>query len=58
MSQEQDFIPANDVDTVNQKLADADTPGFVVEFDPDEAERAGFFVESALDMDDALEARE
>ena len=32
---------------VRDKLADAATPGFEVEFDPDEAEHAGAFVEDA-----------
>lgn len=43
-------------DTVNMKLADLDTPGAVVEMDPEEAELAGAFVEDALTAEDALEA--
>ena len=35
------------------KLADAMIPGFEVEFDPDEAERAGAFNEDALSEADA-----
>lgn len=42
-------------EVLNQKLRDAMIPGFVVEFDPDEAERAGAFVEDALTADEALE---
>ena len=30
-------------DVISKKLADAMTPGYQVEFDPDEAERAGAF---------------
>lgn len=43
-------------ETVNAKLADLDTPGAVVEMDPEEAELAGAFVEDALSVDDAREA--
>lgn len=39
----------------HDKLADLELPGFVVEFDPDEAERAGAFEEDALTETDALE---
>ncbi len=38
------------------KLADAMTPGFEAEFDPDEAERAGAFTEDALSEVDALDS--
>jgi hypothetical protein len=43
-----------DDDTLHEKLADATTPGFQVEFDPDEADRAGAFVEDALSEQDAI----
>jgi hypothetical protein len=43
-------------DIVSEKLGDAETPGFVAEFDPDEAERAGAFNEDALSEADALDA--
>ena len=33
---------------LKEKLLDAQTPGFEVEFDPDEAEQAGAFQEDAL----------
>ena len=36
------------------KLIDAMTPGYQAEFDPEEAERAGAFVEDALSEADAL----
>jgi hypothetical protein len=53
---------AQDVPTldelVTRKLADAETPGAVVEFDPEEAERAGAFVEDAMSEADAREAEE
>ncbi len=39
-----------------EKLADMDTPGYVVEFDPEEAELVGAFLEDALSEEDALEA--
>lgn len=37
------------------KLRDANVPGAVVEFDPDEAELAGCFEENALTEEDAME---
>jgi hypothetical protein len=44
-------------DTFNEKLSDAETsPGFEVEFDPEEAEQAGAFEEDALSEADALES--
>ena len=39
-----------------EKLADMETPGYVVEFDPEEAELVGAFVEDALSEEDAMEA--
>lgn len=48
------FDPEADAKAVlDQKLRDAMIPGFEVEFDPDEAERAGAFVEDALSEADA-----
>lgn len=44
------------IDAVDEKMADAMTPGFVVEFDPDEADRAGSFREDALDEPAAAES--
>ena len=44
------------VDVLAEKLADAMVPGAIVEFDPEEAERAGAFVEDALSESDALES--
>ena len=43
-----------DVDTVNEKLHDALTPGYQAEFDPEEADAAGAFFEDALSEADAL----
>ena len=43
-------------EVVREKMNDALTPGFQVEFDPDEAERAGAFVEDALSEQDAAES--
>jgi len=56
-----DFITESDrvydiKEVVTEKLIDAMTPGFMVEFDPDEAEFAGAFVEDALSEEDALES--
>lgn len=39
-----------------EKLADASTLGYQVEFDPEEAERAGAFIEDALSEQDAMES--
>ena len=43
-------------DTVIDKLHDAQTPGYHAEFDPEEAESAGAFVEDALSEEDALDS--
>lgn len=52
--------PLNELGTIDDaladKLADAMIPGFVAEFDPDEAERAGAFTEDALSEADALDS--
>lgn len=47
---------ANAAAALREKLADAMTPGFQAEFDPEEAERAGAFVEDALSEADAAES--
>jgi len=41
---------------VREKLADLLIPGFQAEFDPDEADQAGAFIEDALSEQDALES--
>lgn len=41
---------------LKDKLTDAMTPGFEVEFDPEEAERVGAFKEDALSEADALDS--
>ena len=42
---------------LKEKLSDAEwSPGFEVEFDPEEAEQAGAFEEDALSAADALES--
>jgi type IV secretion system protein VirD4 len=57
-----DIDEAGDMDTANaaavlyEKLADAMTPGYQAEFDPEEAEQAGAFVEDALSEQDAVES--
>jgi hypothetical protein len=47
---------ANAQQALHEKLQDAQTPGFVAEFDPAEAERLGAVAEDALSEDDALES--
>jgi hypothetical protein len=47
---------ANAAAVLREKLTDALTPSYVVEFDPEEAERAGAFVEDALSEQDAAES--
>ena len=39
-----------------EKLNDAGTPGYQAEFDPNEAEEAGAFIEDALSEDDAADS--
>lgn len=41
---------------IRAKLIDSQTPAFQAEFDPDEAEAAGAFVEDALSEGDALDS--
>jgi len=41
---------------VRQKFIELNTPGAIVEFDPEEAEYAGAFIEDALSEEDALAA--
>ena len=56
--------PSIDIETDNpditeiiqEKLLDAEIPGFQAEFDPLEAERLGAFKEDALSEQDALES--
>ena len=45
---------ANAAAALREKLTDAFTPGFQAEFDPEEAARAGAFVEDALSEQDAV----
>ena len=49
-------LPLFDEEVLRAKLSDAMTPGFIVEFDPHEAEAAGAFEEHALAEADALES--
>lgn len=41
---------------IQEKLLDAEIPGFQAEFDPLEAERLGTFKEDALSEEDALDS--
>jgi hypothetical protein len=61
MTTEQDkdvgeMIPIKDVieAVIKEKLLDSMTPGFQAEFDPEEAELAGAFIEDALSEEEAL----
>ena len=47
---------ANPAQVLQEKLADAEIPGAQIEFDPDEAEKVGAFVEDALSEQDIVEA--
>lgn len=49
---------ATAAEVVREKLTDAMTPGYQAEFDPEEAERVGAFVEDALSEQDAAESSE
>jgi hypothetical protein len=51
-----DSIPENKTDSVTEKMSDVMTPGYQAEFDPDEAEEAGAFIEDALSEKDALDS--
>ncbi|MDD4616391.1 MAG: conjugal transfer protein TraD [Alphaproteobacteria bacterium] len=56
---EEEALPTpgtEDVDLIKEKLRDTQTPGFMAEFDPDEAEEAGAFEEDALSVEDAKES--
>ena len=44
------------LDVLEEKLKDAETPGFQAEVDPDEAEKLGAFAEDALSEADALDS--
>jgi hypothetical protein len=37
-----------------RKLSDAEVPGSIIEFDPDEADQAGAFLDDAITAEDAL----
>lgn len=43
-------------EVLQEKLVDAMIPGYVVEFDPQEATNAGAFIEDALSEQDAAES--
>lgn len=47
---------ATATEALREKLTDAQTPGYQAEFDPEEAERAGAFVEDALSEEDAADS--
>lgn len=41
---------------IDEKIDDLETPGYEVEFDPDEAEQIGAFSEDALNEEDAADS--
>ena len=41
---------------ISENLADLTVPGVIVELDPDEADRAGAFLDDALDEETAWES--
>jgi hypothetical protein len=53
MEKEQTELSLDEV--IDQKLRDAETPGYEVSFDPDEAEKIAFY-EDALSDEDARES--
>jgi len=46
----------NAVSAIDTKMIDCMTPGFIVEFDPLEAEQVGAFAEDAVSEADAMES--
>lgn len=46
----------NSAQALSEKLLDALTPGLHVEFDPEEAAKAGAFIEDALSEEDATQS--
>jgi hypothetical protein len=57
-TQEQEIFDdaANAAGALRDKLADAQTPGYRAEFDPEEAAIAGAFVEDALSEQEAADS--
>lgn len=48
--------PGARAEALKEKLQDAQIPGYEVEFDPEEAAKAGAFIEDALNEGDAKES--
>jgi hypothetical protein len=55
MTNQRDNGELNQEEVIDQKLNDAETPGYEVSFDPDEADRLAFR-EDALSDEDARES--
>jgi hypothetical protein len=56
-TEKNDINHGNDtIEILQEKLADAENTGYPVEFDPQEAEAAGAFIEDALTEEDARES--
>lgn len=47
---------ANAAEALREKFVDAMTPGYQTEFDPEEAEAVGAFIEDALSEEDAADS--
>ncbi|HEY9934825.1 TPA: hypothetical protein ACJJSC_000433 [Neisseria meningitidis] len=45
-----------DIEVIAEKVADLNTPGMVVDFDPAEAEALGAFEETAIDEETARDS--
>lgn len=46
----------DNINVLDEKMAEMDIPGMAIDFDPDEADELGAFEEDALTKEDALEA--
>lgn len=55
-NQADENIEKSTAEVLREKLDDAMTPGYQAEFDPEEAEMVGAFVEDALSEQDAIES--
>lgn len=56
LSETATFYDTTEFAALREKLTDALTPGFQAELDPEEAEHAGAFHETALTEEDAAES--
>lgn len=54
--EQQPFLHTYQMPVISRNLEDLDTPGVIVEVDPEEAEDLGAFLETALSAEDAWES--